>query len=115
MYKEEILDMYSEKPGFGKIKDKTHEIKAKNPFCNDEITIQLKIEKGKIKYAKFFGKTCFVSTISSCALMEMIKGKTIQQAKNLTKKDLDNYLKTKIIETRIKCQLFPLETLKQIK
>lgn len=115
MYKEEILELYAEKPNFGKLKNKTHEIKMKNPICNDEIKIELKIKQNKIIDAKYSGITCFISTISASRLLENIKGKTIQEIKKLNQKDLDKMLGIKVIPTRIKCEMMPLEALKKLK
>lgn len=117
IYKRHIMELYSEKPNFGKIENPTHEIKLKNPACNDEITIQLNINKNtnKIEDAKFSGKTCFISTISASTLLENIKNKTLEEAQKLTQKDLDKFLGIEITPTRIKCELLPLEALKQIK
>jgi len=115
MYKEEILELYAEKPNFGELKGKTHEVKLKNPLCKDEIKIQLKIKNKKIIDAKFTGITCFVSTISAIKLLEEIKGKTLEEVKKLSQKDLDKILGIKIIPTRIGCQMMPLEALKKLK
>lgn len=115
IYKEEIMEIYSEKPNFGKIQDKTHSAKLKNPGCEDEFTIELKIEDGKIKDARFHGKGCVISTVSACILLDKIKGMKLDDAKKLSKKDIDKLLGIEIIPTRIKCELLPLETLRRIK
>ena len=116
MYRREIMDLYSEKPNFGILKNKTHEIKMKNPGCEDEIIIQLSLDKsGKIADAKFSGVTCFISTISASAILENIKGMTLDEVKKLSKKDIDKFLGINVIPTRINCELLPLEALKKIK
>jgi len=115
MYKRHIMELYSEKPNYGTLKNKTHDIKLKNPGCQDEITIQLEInKKGVIKDAKFSGITCFISTIAASALLENIKGMTLEQVKKLNKKDIDSFLGINVIPTRINCELLPLEALKRI-
>lgn len=117
MYRREIMELYSEKPNFGILKNHDYEIKLKNPGCNDEIIIQIKINKktNKITDAKFSGTTCFISTISSSAILKNIKGMTIEQVKKLKKEDIDKFLGINIIPTRIKCELLPLEAIKKIK
>lgn len=114
LYKERLLEIYSKKENFGNILDKTHEAVMKNPFCEDEITIDLKVDNGKIVEAKFHGKTCFVSTISAEILMENIIGMKFEDALKLTKDDLDNFLGIEIDSARFKCELFPLDALKNI-
>jgi nitrogen fixation NifU-like protein len=115
MYKRQIMELYSEKPNFGKIENPTHTIKQKNPICNDEIIIDLIIKNNKIIDAKFSGKTCFITTISASALLENIKGLTLQEIKKLNQRDMDKFLGTDITKTRIKCELLPLEAIKKIK
>lgn len=114
IYKTHILELYSEKPNFGKLKDKTHTVSHKNPLCNDEITIELKIKDNKIINAKFHGISCFVSTVSASALLNKIKGMTIDEIKKLSKKYIDNLLGIEITHTRAKCELLPLEALKKL-
>jgi nitrogen fixation NifU-like protein len=114
MYKKQILELYAEKPNFGELKNKTNQVKHKNPICDDEITIDLEIENNKIIDAKFRGISCFVSTISASSLLENIKGKTIEEIKEMTKEDLDKFIGMKIIPTRINCELLPLEALKKL-
>ena len=114
IYRQRMLELYTERSHFGELKDKTHEITQKHTSCNDEITIALKIENGKILDAKFNGKLCFVSMVSAEILAEKIKGLTLDDIKKLTKEDLDNFLGVEITSTRVGCELFPLEVLKKI-
>ncbi len=114
LYKERLLEIYAEKKCFGELKGKTHESRMKNPGCDDEIFIELKVENGKIADAKFHGKACFVSAVSAEILMENIIGMALEDLKNLEKKDIDKFLGIEISSTRTGCELFPLEALKKI-
>jgi len=115
MYRQELMDIYTEKPNFGNLKNKTHIATLKNSGCEDEFTIELKIENNKIKDAKFHGKGCVISTVSTSLLLEKIKGKTLTETKNLNKNDLDEFLGIEILPTKIKCELLPLEIIRSIK
>lgn len=112
-FKEEILDIYSEKPNFGKLKNKTHKAKLKNPICGDIINVELIIQNDVIKDAKYTGNGCVISTISASLLTEKIKGMKIEEVNTLTAEDINSLLGTKIISTRIKCALLPLEAIKK--
>jgi len=114
IYKQHLIELYSERKNFGELKNKTHQVKFKNPVCNDEIIIDLCIKNRKIIDAKFRGITCFISTVSAEAILENIKGKKISEIKKLSKRDVDNFLGTEIISTRIPCELMPLEALKKL-
>ncbi|GIU68167.1 MAG: hypothetical protein KatS3mg001_017 [Candidatus Pacearchaeota archaeon] len=113
MYKEHILELYRSPSNFGILEKSTHEATEYNSVCGDEITIQMIIEKGIIKDAKFSGSGCVISIVSSSLLTDKIKGKKIEEIKNLTKKDILKLLKIKITPARIKCALLPLEAAKK--
>lgn len=55
-----------------------------NPSCGDEITLQLKIDKGIVKDASFTGVGCAISQASTSIMIDLIKGKTVEEAKELT-------------------------------
>jgi nitrogen fixation NifU-like protein len=114
MYTEEILDLYAEKPNYGVLNSKTHSADRENPVCGDEINVELDIENGIVKDAKYTNKKgCFVTVVSASALTEKIKGMKVEDIMKLTKKDIDELLGKEIIETRIKCELLPLEAIKK--
>jgi len=113
MYQDELLEIYSEKPNFGNLKDATHSKKLKNMGCKDEFTIQLKVKNEKILDAKFKGFGCVISTVSASLLTEKLKGMKLKEIKKLNKSDMDKFLGIKIIPTRAKCELLALEATKQ--
>lgn len=55
-----------------------------NPSCGDEITIELKLEDNKITDATFTGYGCAISQASTDIMIELIKGKTVEEAKKLS-------------------------------
>jgi len=114
LYNEQVLEIYEDTSNVGELKNKTHSAQHVNPVCDDKITIELEIKNGKIINAKYRGKTCFISRVSANALTEFIKGKSLEEIKNINKEKMDEIIGTKIIETRIACELLPLEALKKI-
>ena len=54
-----------------------------NPNCGDDITVQLQIEDGIVKEGAFIGIGCAISTASSSILMDLIQGKTVEEAERL--------------------------------
>lgn len=51
--------------------------------CIDDITVQADIKDGKINDICFDGRACTVSTASTSIMTELLKGKTIEQAKQI--------------------------------
>jgi nitrogen fixation NifU-like protein len=113
LHREELLDIYSKRPNYGALNTKTHEASLKNPSCDDTINLEIEVEKGIIKNAKFSGQTCLISTISASILTGKIKGMKIEEVLKLGKSDIDKFLGTEVILTRAGCELLPLEAIKQ--
>jgi nitrogen fixation NifU-like protein len=115
IYYEIILDHYRYPRNKGQIENPDIKVRDSNPLCGDEIeyTIKLDANKNTIIDIKFEGKGCAISQASASILSEIVKGKTIDEIKQMNK---DNLLKElgnpKLGPTRIKCALLPLKTLK---
>ena len=56
-----------------------------NPNCGDEITLQLKIDGDKIQDMAFSGHGCAISQASTSIMIDTLKGKTIEEAKDIIK------------------------------
>lgn len=54
-----------------------------NPLCGDELTVYLKIERGRIKDIAFQCTCCGISMASASIMTEMIKGKDTADLKTL--------------------------------
>lgn len=57
--------------------------KGRNPSCGDEITLELVVENGIIKDAAFTGVGCAISQASTSLMIELIKGESVEKAKEL--------------------------------
>lgn len=112
--REEILDIYAEKPNFRNLKNKTHEGKIKNTVCEDEIKLELEIKGDKIIDASYTGKGCVISIAAASILTEELKGMSIENAKKLNKDDMDKMFGMKVIPTKVKCELLTLDVLHKI-
>ena len=54
-----------------------------NHSCGDELTVSLKIENGKILEGRFSGVGCAISKVSADMMIDAIKGKTLDEAREL--------------------------------
>ncbi len=66
------------------IKERGH-----NPSCGDEITLELEIADGVIKDAAFSGAGCAISQASTDMMIELMRGKKIDEAKRLAELFID--------------------------
>lgn len=51
--------------------------------CIDDITVQARFRDGKIDDMRFDGEACTISTASTSILTELVKGKTLEEAKEI--------------------------------
>lgn len=57
--------------------------KGHNPNCGDEIEIQVKLNNDIIEDMAFTGHGCAISQASTSIMIDTLKGKTIEQAKEI--------------------------------
>lgn len=83
IYTELILNASSDKKNFRKIENPDIEELGHNPSCGDELTIYAKINDGKIVDASFTGEGCAISKASTSLMIDVIKGKPVDEAKEI--------------------------------
>lgn len=83
LYRRVIMDHYQKPRNVGEIEDADATIQLKNPTCGDQIQLQMRVENGKIKDAKFKGEGCSISMSSASMMTEAVKGKSVEEALNL--------------------------------
>ncbi|HLI46833.1 MAG TPA: SUF system NifU family Fe-S cluster assembly protein [Geobacterales bacterium] len=113
-YYELILDHWRYPRNKGKMKDPDAYAFDSNPLCGDEVEYALKLDDNKrVIDIKFDGHGCALSQASASILSELVKGKTIEEIKNMTKEELLRELgNPNLGPTRIKCALLSYKTLK---
>jgi nitrogen fixation NifU-like protein len=112
IYKDIILDYYRNPRNFGDLPNPDVRAKDSNPLCGDIIEMQLKINDGKVEDVRFKGKGCAISQASASMLTEVVKGKSLDEVKAMTKTDVLNLLGIDPGPTRIKCALLGLKVMK---
>ncbi|HRV96655.1 MAG TPA: SUF system NifU family Fe-S cluster assembly protein, partial [Anaerolineae bacterium] len=112
-YRENILDHYRNPRNAGTLDGATHSHQENNPLCGDVIQIDLHVnEDNVIDEVAFKGRGCAISQASASMLTEMIKGKTVEEAKAVGKEEILEALGIQIGPTRLKCALLSLKVLK---
>ena len=56
-----------------------------NPNCGDEITLELKLNGNVIEDMAFTGHGCAISQASTSIMIDTLKGKTVEEAKEIIK------------------------------
>lgn len=112
LYRDEILDHYKHPHHKGHLDAPDVHYHDHNPFCGDEITVELKIEDGKVVDAAFDGRGCAISQASASMLMDEVIGMSLDDVKKLDKESILEMLGIEIGPVRLKCALLSLKALK---
>ena len=112
IYKDIILDYYRHPRNLGDLPQADVRAKDSNPLCGDIIEMQLKIQDAKIDDIRFKGKGCAISQASASMLTEVVKGKSLDEVKAMSKSDVLDLLGIDPGPTRIKCALLGLKVMK---
>lgn len=86
LYRQVIMEHYKHPRNKGLLGYPHYHIK--NPSCGDDITIEVKVENGIIKDIRQEGTGCAICCSSASVLTEVMKGKTVEEAKKLIEKYL---------------------------
>lgn len=111
-YRENILDHYRHPRHKGHLENPDIHYHDVNPFCGDEITIELNVKDGRIVGVAFDGSGCAISQASASMLTEEIVGMTLDEIRKLDKDYVTELLGIPIGPVRLKCALLPLKVLK---
>ncbi len=91
-YSDKVIDHYRNPRNVGKIDNADAIGEAGSLACGDSLKIYLKIKDGIVTDAKFQTFGCGSAVASSSILTEMIIGKTIEEVKKITNKDIADQL-----------------------
>lgn len=103
IYREEILDHFKNPRNFGEVDKMEVTVEERNASCGDVIRLGIKIKDKKIEEVRFEGEGCVISMAFSSVLTEMIKGKSIKEARDISEQKMKDKLKIPISSAREKC------------
>ena len=83
MYNELIMEHSMNSYNKKKLESPTKQELGHNPNCGDEIEIEIKIDGDKICDMAFTGHGCAISQASTSIMIATLKGKTIEEAKEI--------------------------------
>ena len=132
VYTDLIMHHNNKKENKGELEDPDLSEHGHNPNCGDDITLDLNIEDDIIKEAVFHGSGCAISQASTSIMIDLIKGKSVEDALELVetfikmiKKEIDDKEELKKLKdasalqnisnmpARVKCAVLSWHTLKE--
>lgn len=130
LYKEIILEHYRSPYGRIPVERTDYFAEGINPLCGDEIKLSLELNNKNIKKVHVEGHGCSISVASSSMLAQVLEGKTIEEAKEVSRYlknvmhdkvngkekdigDLEALFGVKKFPVRIKCALLAWTTFEE--
>lgn len=86
LYRRVIMDHYKNPRNRGTMDEDSVTVNLNNPTCGDRIQLQLKVEDGVVKLAKYTGEGCSISMSSASMMTDAIRGKTLDEALGMAEK-----------------------------
>jgi nitrogen fixation NifU-like protein len=86
LYQQVILDHNKSPRNFKKLATANRTAEGYNPLCGDKIDIFLEVEKDIVKDISFQGSGCAISKASASLMSEIVKGKSVEEARILFEK-----------------------------
>jgi len=89
VYNELIMEHSMNSRNKRKIENPDKVEKGHNPSCGDEIELELKLNSNIIEDIAFTGQGCAISQSSTSIMADVLRGKTINEAKDIIKTFID--------------------------
>jgi nitrogen fixation NifU-like protein len=88
MYTEKVMDHFSNPRNIGEIENADGVGEVGNPVCGDMMSFYINVKDNKIAEIKFKTFGCVAAIAVSSMVTEMALGKTLDEAKKITKKSV---------------------------
>lgn len=112
MYSETVMDHFRNPRNMGEIENPDGVGQVGNPKCGDIMRMTIRVEDGRIADVKFKTFGCGAAIASSSMATEMIIGKTLEEAREFTNKQLIEKLGG-LPAPKIHCSILAEEALKE--
>ncbi len=132
LYTDLILEHNQDKRNKHELAEFTNSEHGHNPSCGDDLTLQIDVKDGIIKDAAYTGSGCAISQASASMMIDLIKGKTVEEALHyvdlflgMIKKEVTDEAELEELEdamalknisnmpARVKCAVLAWHTLKE--
>jgi len=90
MYSPQVLDHFQNPRNPGSVANPDASAQVENPACGDVLKLTLRIAAGRIEDIRFLAQGCVPAMACASLLTELVKGKTIAEARQLSRERLIN-------------------------
>jgi nitrogen fixation NifU-like protein len=92
MYSEKVMDHFRNPRNMGEMENPDGVGKVGNPECGDIMYIYIKVKDNRLEDVRFQTLGCGAAIATSSMITEMAKGKTLEEAMRITRKDVADAL-----------------------
>jgi nitrogen fixation NifU-like protein len=92
MYTEKVMDHFMNPRNMGEIPNADGVGTVGNPVCGDLMNVYIKVKDNRLEDVKFKTFGCGAAIATSSMITELAKGKTIEEALEITRKDVADSL-----------------------
>jgi nitrogen fixation NifU-like protein len=105
MYRQQILDHYQNPRNYGELEESTFEHVGENPMCGDTIKmfVRLAEDDETIEHVSFVGDGCAISQAAASLLTSELRGKTLDEVREMDREDVTDLLGIEVSPMRVKC------------
>lgn len=89
VYSAELLDHFEHPRNAGQVHNADATARLENPACGDVLELTLKVAGQQVADMRFRAKGCVPSMACGSAITELAIGRTIEEARKITREDLE--------------------------
>ena len=87
-YSEKVFEHFRNPQNMGELKDADAEAIVGNPTCGDVMKLAIKVKDDKVTDIKFQTMGCAAAIATSSMATELAKGKSLEEAKKISNRDV---------------------------
>jgi NifU-like protein involved in Fe-S cluster formation len=88
VYSPQLLDHFENPRNAGDVESPDASAQLENPACGDVLKLTLKLDGERISEIRFRAKGCVPAMACGSAVTELIKGKTLEEARRVSREEL---------------------------
>ena len=92
MFSQTILEHFQRPHNTGDLLDATTTVRVTNPVCGDTLQLSVRLAGGRIEAARFKTQGCVAAIAASSVLTDLLTGKTIEEARQVTAQQISEGL-----------------------
>ena len=103
-----VIDHFRNPRNKGRLAAPTISHEGTNPLCGDRVRIELRVEEGMVREAKFSANACAICVASASMLTDLVRNAPLDEVETLLVDDILRSLDARVPNARLNCVKLPL-------